>query len=42
LSDHRVNFKANNLDSVMDGDLDAVIQSLLDADRTSKLSAGNS
>jgi len=26
----------------MNGDLDAVIQSLLDADRTSKLSAGNS
>jgi peptide chain release factor 1 len=42
LSDHRVNYKANNLDSVMNGDLDAVIQSLLDADRTSKLSAGNS
>jgi len=42
LSDHRVNYKANNLDSVMNGDLDGVIQSLLDADRTSKLSAGNS
>jgi peptide chain release factor 1 len=42
LSDHRVNYKANNLDSVMDGDLDAVIQSLLDADRTAKLAAGNS
>ena len=41
LSDHRVNYKANNLDSVMDGDLDAVIQSLLDADRTAKLAAGN-
>ena len=42
LSDHRVNYKANNLDSVMNGDLEAVIQSLIDADRTSKLSAGNS
>jgi peptide chain release factor 1 len=42
LSDHRVNYKANNLDSVMNGDLDAVIQSLIDADRTSKLAAGNS
>jgi len=42
LSDHRVNYKANNLDSVMNGDLEAVIQSLIDADRTAKLSAGNS
>jgi len=42
LNDHRVNYKANNLDSVMNGDLEAVIQSLIDADRTSKLSAGNS
>lgn len=42
LSDHRVNYKANNLDSVMDGDLEAVIQSLIDADRTAKLAAGNS
>ena len=42
LSDHRVNYKANNLDSVMDGDLEAVIQSLIDADRTAKLVAGNS
>jgi peptide chain release factor 1 len=42
LSDHRVNYKANNLDSVMNGDLEAVIQSLVDADRSAKLSAGNS
>ena len=42
LSDHRVNYKANNLDAVMNGDLEAVIQSLLDADRTAKLTAGNS
>jgi peptide chain release factor 1 len=42
LSDHRVNYKANNLNSVMDGDLEAVIQSLIDADRTARLSAGNS
>ena len=42
LSDHRVNYKANNLDAVMNGDLEAVIQSLIDADRTSKLAAGNS
>ena len=42
LSDHRVNYKANNLDAVMNGDLEAVIQALLDADRTAKLTAGNS
>lgn len=42
LSDHRVNYKANNLDAVMNGDLEAVIQSLIEADRTAKLSAGNS
>jgi peptide chain release factor 1 len=42
LSDHRVNYKANNLDSVMNGDLESVIQALLEADRTAKLTAGNS
>lgn len=39
LSDHRVNYKSNNLDAVLNGDLDAVIQSLLDADKAAKLSA---
>ena len=37
LSDHRVNFKANNLDSVLNGELDDVIQALLDADKAAKL-----
>jgi peptide chain release factor 1 len=32
ISDHRVGFKAYNLDQVVDGDLDAVIQALADAD----------
>jgi peptide chain release factor 1 len=32
ISDHRVNFKAYNLDAVLDGDLDAVVQALADAD----------
>jgi peptide chain release factor 1 len=32
ISDHRVNFKAYNLDQVLQGDLDAVIQALVDAD----------
>lgn len=39
LSDHRVNFKANNLDAVLNGELDPVIQSLLDADKAEKLAA---
>jgi peptide chain release factor 1 len=32
ISDHRVNYKAYNLDQVLDGDLDAVVQALSDAD----------
>lgn len=39
LSDHRVNFKANNLDAVMNGELDPVIDALLDADKAAKLSS---
>ena len=37
ISDHRVNFKAYNLDQVLDGDLDAVIQALADADTSARL-----
>ena len=40
LSDHRVNFKANNLDAVMNGDLDDVINALLEADKAAKLASG--
>lgn len=40
LSDHRVNFKANNLNVVLDGELDPVIQSLIDADKATRLAAG--
>ncbi len=39
ISDHRVGFKAYNLDQVLDGDLDAVISALTDADRADKMSA---
>lgn len=39
ISDHRVNYKSNNLDAVLNGDLDDVIQALLDADKAAKLSA---
>ena len=38
ISDHRVNFKAYNLDQVLDGDLDAVVQALVDADSAAQLS----
>lgn len=40
LADHRVGFKAHNLDAVLDGDLDAVIQACLDADRQARLVEG--
>src|SRR5436190_3804665 len=39
IADHRVNFKAYNLDQVLDGDLDAVVQALVDADTEAKLAA---
>jgi peptide chain release factor 1 len=37
ISDHRVGFKAYNLDQVLDGDLDAVIRALEAADRAEKI-----
>ena len=39
LSDHRINFKSNNLDSVLNGELDDVIQALLDADKAARLAS---
>jgi peptide chain release factor 1 len=41
ISDHRVNFKAYNLDQVLDGDLDAVVQALVDADSAAQLSGSD-
>jgi peptide chain release factor 1 len=41
LSDHRVNYKSNNLDAVLNGELDDVVQALLDADKAAKLSSTN-
>jgi len=40
ISDHRVGFKAYNLDHVIDGDLDAVIEALVTADRAEKIAKG--
>jgi peptide chain release factor 1 len=37
IADHRVNFKAHNLDAVLDGDLDAVIEALTEADLAARL-----
>ena len=39
ISDHRVGFKAYNLDQVLDGDLSSVIQACVDADSAAKLAA---
>ncbi len=39
ISDHRVGFKAYNLDQVLDGDLDAVVQACVDADMAIRLAA---
>jgi len=41
LSDHRTGFKSYNLDQILDGDLDAVIQSLVDADNAARLSGND-
>ena len=42
ISDHRVGYKAYNLDQVLDGDLDGVIQALIDAELAEKLAAHTS
>ena len=42
ISDHRVNYKAHNLDQVLDGDLDPVITALSDADTSERLTAAAS
>ena len=41
ISDHRVGYKAYNLDQVIDGDLGAVISALVNADRAEKLEAAD-
>jgi peptide chain release factor 1 len=39
ITDHRVGFKAHNLDAVLDGDLQAVIDALVEADLAERLAA---
>ncbi|AFR08758.1 MULTISPECIES: peptide chain release factor 1 [Nocardiopsis] len=42
ISDHRVGYKAYNLDQVLDGELDGVIKALVDADTKERLEAAQS
>jgi peptide chain release factor 1 len=42
IADHRSGYKSNNLMQVLDGDLDAVIQSLVDADNEAALKGDDS
>ncbi|WP_342319560.1 peptide chain release factor 1 [Corynebacterium mayonis] len=39
ISDHRINYKANNLDSVLDGNMDELIAALQDHERQERLEA---
>ena len=39
IADHRTGFKAYNLEQVLDGDLDPVVQSAVDADEAARLSS---
>ncbi|MBP2323175.1 peptide chain release factor 1 [Kibdelosporangium banguiense] len=39
ISDHRVNYKAYNLDQVLEGELDGVLDALAEADRAERLAA---
>lgn len=39
IADHRTGFKAYNLDQVLDGDLDPVVQSAVDADEAARMAA---
>ncbi len=39
ITDHRIGFKAHNLDAVLDGDMDALVGALAAADREARLAA---
>jgi peptide chain release factor 1 len=40
IADHRINFKAHNLDQVLDGDMDALLDALAAADKQARLAEG--
>ena len=42
ISDHRVGYKAYNLDQVLDGEIGPVVQALVDADQAERLAAAGS
>lgn len=42
ISDHRVGFKAHNLDQVLDGELDPVIEACMAADHEARLAGSAS
>ena len=42
IADHRTGYKAYNLDQVLDGDLEPVIRSAIDADEAARLAAAAS
>ncbi len=39
IADHRIGYKANNLDAVLNGDMDALVDALVDADKQARLQA---
>ncbi|MFW0784222.1 peptide chain release factor 1 [Gordonia sp. CPCC 206044] len=39
ITDHRIGYKANNLDAVLDGEMDALLDALVAADRQARLEA---
>ncbi|GAB16901.1 peptide chain release factor 1 [Gordonia effusa NBRC 100432] len=39
ITDHRIGYKANNLDAVLNGEMDALLDALVDADKQARLQA---
>jgi peptide chain release factor 1 len=39
ITDHRIGFKAHNLDALLDGDMDALLDALAKADRDARMQA---
>ena len=39
IADHRIGYKANNLDAVLGGDMDSLLDALVEADKQARLAA---